>query len=231
MENNIIFHSNGSRNLAANKFLRSLFGNYVDEVHRYAHKYNDYIHSYNERQQATALVPALVPISKGIFLEQPIRRKTRGVDIAPHGWVDYWVESTNRYIYLIEHKHSYFNLNNLFINADLKNNHLVMLDQLKKLNKSQIKNNLDNGFKNKQIYKLGLHTMYGYEKAKSDKDFNYKNSGHLFGQLKKFSVFEELDFNYAGASFITKRHSFDSDSRKVIHFPGLIFLAKLETVR
>ena len=90
----------------------------------------DLAFTYKEKQLSSIFLPAFYNLSYGAIQEVPTRRKERGQN-STHGWIDYWIQKDENWVYLIELKHAWQFLNGKF-----------RKDSLKKLNESinQLKN-------------------------------------------------------------------------------------------
>ena len=80
----------------------------------------------------------------------PTRRKGRGQD-SSHGWLDYWVQKEENWVYLIEIKHAW-----QFLNGEFRKDSMEKLknsiNQLKNIRKNEIHNLSDV----KTTYKISL---------------------------------------------------------------------------
>jgi len=70
----------------------------------------DLVFSYKERQLSSIFLPAFHNLGYGAIQEVPTRRGNKTVNT--HGWLDYWVQKDDKWVFLIEVKHSWQSLNN-----------------------------------------------------------------------------------------------------------------------
>lgn len=96
----------------------------------------DLAFTYKEKQLSSIFLPAFYNLSYGAMQEVPTRRKPRGQDSA-YGWLDYWVQKDEKWVYLIELKHAWQFLNGKFRKDSLKKLN-KSIEQLKDIRKPQL---------------------------------------------------------------------------------------------
>lgn len=97
----------------------------------------DLAFTYKEKQLSSIFLPTFYNLSYGVIQEVPTRRKERGQE-STHGWLDYWIQKDENWVYLIELKHAW-----QFLNGKLTKDSLDKLDksikQLRGIRKPEIK--------------------------------------------------------------------------------------------
>ena len=97
----------------------------------------DLAFTYKEKQLSSIFLPTFYNLSYGVIQEVPTRRKERGQE-STHGWLDYWIQKDENWVYLIELKHAWQFLNGKFRdNSQKKLNESIK--QLKDISKSELK--------------------------------------------------------------------------------------------
>ena len=88
--------------------------------------------SYKERQLSSIFLPAFYNLGFGAMQEIPTRRKDLE-DNCSAGWLDYWVQKEDKWVYLIEVKHAWQFLNGT-VTKDTLNKISASAEQLRKIN-------------------------------------------------------------------------------------------------
>ena len=97
----------------------------------------DLAFTYKERQLSSIFLPAFYNLQYGAIQEVPTRRKKRGRK-STHGWLDYWVQKDEKWVYLIELKHGWQYLHNS-ITEDSYSKIQESITQLKRIRRNEIK--------------------------------------------------------------------------------------------
>ncbi|AMD00624.1 hypothetical protein [Halomonas chromatireducens] len=98
----------------------------------------DFVFSYGERQLSSIFLPAFYNLGFGAMQEVPTRRKELGESCSA-GWLDYWVQKEDRWVYLIEAKHSW----QLFEGSVTQDAHAKInasVEQLNRINGEELEN-------------------------------------------------------------------------------------------
>lgn len=98
----------------------------------------DIAFTYKEKQLSSIFLPAFYNLSYGAMQEVPTRRRNREQDSFVHGWLDYWVQKDDSWVYLIEMKHAWQFLNGKF-RKDSAEKIDKSISQLKNIPKSEIR--------------------------------------------------------------------------------------------
>lgn len=97
----------------------------------------DLAFTYKEKQLSSIFLPTFYNLSYGVIQEVPTRRKERGQE-STHGWLDYWIQKDENWVYLIEVKHAWQFLNGKF-RDDVQKKLIESIKQLKNIPKSELK--------------------------------------------------------------------------------------------
>lgn len=94
--------------------------------------------AYKENQLGSIFLPAFYNLGYGAIQEVPTRRTEQGLE-SSHGWLDYWVQKDNKWVYLIELKHGWQYLNGKLTKSS-KKKISDSIDQLNKIGETEKKN-------------------------------------------------------------------------------------------
>ena len=97
---------------------------------------DDLAFTYKEKQLSSIFLPTFFNLDYGAIQEVPTRRKKRG-EKSSHGWLDYWVQKEEKWVYLIEVKHGWQFLNGT-ITEDSYHKINESIKQLKNIRKSEL---------------------------------------------------------------------------------------------
>lgn len=169
----------GMRNTRA--FLNTFFKNFIDVSVKYFSFTNEYHFNYRERQTHSVLFPAIVKSSDASIVEQPVKRKSKGVSRS--GRIDYWVASGET-AFIIEAKHSWQHIKKHKARKSTITRWKGAYNQLQSIKKKEI-NEL--GYGMKSFVKIILHVVPTYFSADKTENLTYPTKKEAFDVLDSVS--------------------------------------------
>lgn len=97
---------------------------------------DDFVFWYGERQLSALLLPAFYQLGYGALQELPTRKRKRGAEPS-NGRLDYWVQKDDRWVFLIEAKHSWQCFGNP-MTTTASDSLKAAVDQLKTIGRAEI---------------------------------------------------------------------------------------------
>ena len=151
---NQIIDGKGKRN--TKEFLEILIKKFAKKTESLFDITGELIYYYREQQLHSIFVPVIDEIADAIITEMPVDRNNSN-----YGWVDYWIKYGST-IFLIELKHSYFNITSNKFRDSSKKEWETAIKQIKSLNKvNYLKTN------NENIIKIALNVITLYKSSNS----------------------------------------------------------------
>jgi hypothetical protein len=189
----------------------------------------DFAFTYKERQLSSIFLPAFFNLGYGAIQEVPTRRRERGQE-SSHGWLDYWVQKDEKWVYLIELKHGW-----QFLNGKITENSYKKIsesiDQLKNIRKPEIKE-LSTV---ETTYKISFIVLPVWRNINREEDIHeddeYPTSLAELEKTSKNIIHEIGDaISWLGIWSIPERMQYafqPSHTKKLQTFSGVIFIATI----
>jgi hypothetical protein len=184
---------------------------------------------YSEKQLSTIFLPAFYNLGYGAFQELPTRRNEKNL-IDSYGYLDYWVQKDNKWIYLIESKHAWH-----FLNGKVRKETINKIDksigQLKQINGSA----LSDLSIEKSTYKISMITMpiwYTIPKSENiDEDSEYLiHPDDLSGTINSIVDSLKEKVSWIGTWSVHPKMQIALPSQhinKLRVYPGVVFLSTI----
>lgn len=189
----------------------------------------DFVFSYGEKQLSSILLPAFYNLGFGAMQEVPTRRKEVG-EACSAGWLDYWVQKEDKWVYLIEAKHGW-QLCGRKLTQDTRSKIDASLDQLGRINGEELENLsvVDN------TYKISMVVLPMYRNL--PKDVASQENDECPVAAEEMDEFLDLVtsdcpecVSWVGAWMLPPRmqYAFSGTSFSGLRtFPGVIFIASV----
>lgn len=189
----------------------------------------DRVFEYKEKQLSSIFLPAFYNLSYGVIQEVPTRRKGMGKN-SSHGWLDYWVQKDEKWIYLIEVKQAWQFLNGNF-RKDSMDKLLKSIKQLKDIRKIEIRNLSDS----ETTYRISLIILPIWRNVPREENIQVEDEyptkiPELEGTTKKMLEMIEKRISWLGlwATPDRMQEAFDVKYSKSLQtFPGVCMIASL----
>jgi hypothetical protein len=215
--------------IKAGEFLNETMAEFARVSTRIFDTTGEFAFTYKEKQLSSIFLPTFFNLGYGAIQEVPTRRKERGQE-STHGWLDYWVQKDEKWVYLIEVKHGWQFLHGT-ITKDSQKKISESIKQLKNIRKSEV-NELSTV---ETTYKISLIILPVWRNI--NKEENIQEDEEYPTGLKELeetvkNIIDEISnkISWIGIWSIPERmqHAFESSqTEKLQTFAGVIFIATL----
>lgn len=194
----------------------------------------DWAFSYKEKQLSSIFLPAFYNLGYGAFQEVPTRR-TKGKDASSHGWLDYWLQKNEKWVFLIEVKHDWQHLKGKLTDTALKKikSSIQQLEQISEDEKFALSTF-------KTTYKISLVVLPVYRtfapsKPTIDIDREYRTSAEELNEcikrVRQEIADSDIDISWIGSWLIPNRMQLAFKPKytkdNLQSFSGVIVMAKV----
>lgn len=211
-----------------NRLLNETFKEYIRRNNRYYNAIEEWIFYYNERQNISAMLPALLSSCDEAFVECPIKRKLKGVESTAAARIDFWALYDSKTVLLIETKQTFVSARSFKHNKSYHSSWKNMKDQLHSITKNEIINNLTTG-KTNRVYKIGIQMGVVYSHRKLERNC-FVSRVDLENLITIVSVDKKIDADWIGIWHTPDKVEFVESRNQYSQYPACFWTVKAERI-